>query len=170
MPLNFNFNAGALEASISNLAEKASRGASEEMRKCAIKIRNLAVAYAPHKTGTLESAIQYETIKNPMTRRNVFIVYIDLDQLNPGGHHVGDYAYIMEQQLHPFGRRSGKINFNLGDGSRAKNSSGKVGGRFLERAMKDGSADMLANANAAVSRALGKRIVNIDYTREKVEE
>lgn len=166
MALKFNFNAAALEASISNLATRAARGASEEMRKTAIKIRDLAREYAPRDTGALEDAIDYMTVKGA-NRRNVFVVYIDLDKANSNGGVVGDYAWIMEQQLHPYGRRSGKIEFNLDIGSLLKNAAmgGKVGGRFLERAMKDGSADMLANATAAVSRVLGGRLINLDYQR-----
>lgn len=167
MPMKFNFNPAALEASIQNIADMASRGASEEMRKAAIKIRNLARDYAPMDTGTLERAIDYATIKNPATRRNVFVVYIDLDKPHPSGGVVGDYAFIMEQQLHPYGRQSGKIHFDLDFGSQIKAGSGlKVGGRFLERAMKDGMGNLQGKALAAVSRVLGKRIVSIDYTPE----
>ena len=165
MPMKFNFNAAALEASIQNIADRAVRGASEEMRKTAIKIRDLAKDYAPIDTGTLERAIDYATIKDPATRRNVFVVYVDLDKVHPEGGVVGDYAFIMEQQLHPYGRQKGKIHFDLGFGSQMKAGSGlKVGGRFLERAMKDGMGNLQGRALAAASRVLGKRIVNIDYT------
>lgn len=171
MPMKFNFNPVALEASIKNLADKAARGASEEMRKTAIKIRNLARDYAPVDTGTLERAIDFMAIKDPTTRRNTFVVFVDLDKVHPDGGVVGDYAFIMEQQLHPYGRQKGKIHFDLDFGSQLKAGSGlKVGGRFLERAMKDGMGDLQGRAISAAGRALGKRIVNMDYTPDVGEK
>lgn len=134
------------------------------MRKTAVRIRDLARAYAPRDTGALEKSIDYATTKGA-NNRNVFTVYIDLDASNPDGHPVGDYAWIMEEQLHPFGRRSGKIHFDLGLGSIAKNATGKVGGKFLKRAVQDGAAQLMPDAILAVKRSLAGSSVNVGYKR-----
>jgi len=167
MPFVFNFNARHMETSIQNLAERASKSASREMRKSAIKIRDLARSYAPYETGALERAIDYSTVKSA-NRRNVFVVHVDETRLNAKGKLVGDYFRIMEKELHPFGRKSSKRYFTLGVGSRAKAAGGKkVGGRFLARAVKDGTVDMLANARAAVTRSLsGIQFIDSDYSPE----
>ena len=160
------FNPGQLEASIRNIAERASSNAARGLRRSAIKIRDLARDYAPEDTGTLENAIDYGTLTDAR-RRLSFVVYIDLDKAHPAGGSVGDYAWIMEQELHPHGRQKGKIHFDL-DKSRAKATTGKkVGGRFLSRAIKEGSKMMLENARTEVSRTLSRsRLINMDYQRD----
>lgn len=169
MSMKIRFNPTQLEASIRNIADKAAKNASAEMRKTAIRIRDLARSYAPVKSGTLEDAIDYATLKE--NRRNVFYVYIDLDVAAPGGKLVGDYAWIMEEELHPFGRQKGKRYYTLGPGSAAKAASGKkVGGRFLSRAVRDGAKDVLKDARNAVSRTLSNsRGMNVQYQREEPE-
>jgi hypothetical protein len=174
MPMNIRFNATHLEATIHNTAERAARGASEELRKTAIRIRDLAREYAPRDTGTLD----------PATRRNVFVVYIDEDMINPGStifkkdgstsgrreaHAVGSYAWIMEEQLHPHGRQTGAKRYSLGKFTSAVKAAGgkKVGGRFLSRAIKKGTERMVSDATGAVRRVLGgTRRINIDYERQ----
>ena len=169
--MRVKFNAAQLEASIQNLAERAVKGASEEMRRAAIKIRNLARDYAPVKTGLLERSIDYMTVKGS-DRRNVFVIYIDLDEVDPKGKAVGDYAWIMEEELHPFGRQKGERRYTLGKGSLAKAAGGKkVGGRFLARATREGSKDLLAKMNGAVARSLSSaRFADIRYQREQDDE
>lgn len=168
MGMKVTFNARQLEAAIENIADAAAKGASASMRKAAVKIRDLAREYAPFKTGALENAINYETVKGARNR-NVFVVYIDMDAAASKGRNVGDYAWIMEEELHPYGRQRGKIHFDLGDGSNMKilMTGKKVGGRFLSRAVKEGSQEVFANALSAVARVLRNgRLVNIDYQRE----
>lgn len=167
MPMLINFNPGQLEAQILNISDRAAKGASESMRKAAIRIRDLAKDYAPIKTQALEKAIDYATIKGA-GNRNVFIVYIDLDHPGAAGHVVGDYAMIMEQQLRPYGNR-GKALY-LGSGSQMKAASGlKVGGHFLSRAIKDGSQAVFGDALAAVRRVTGGSSVNVRFQRSPGE-
>lgn len=162
MGMKVIFNRSALEAAITNTAEVASKNASQVLRRAAIKIRDLARAYAPLDTGTLEKAIDYGTIRDSTTRRNVFVVYIDLDATNPkDGKSLGEYAAIMEQQLHPYGRRSGKLYFTLREKSEAKGP--KVGGRFLKRAIDEGSAGVVEQALLEVKRSLSGRLINMEY-------
>lgn len=165
MGMKINFNVPALEASIHNAAERAGSHAARSLRGAAVKIRDLARAYAPRDTGTLIDAIDYGTIIGS-NRRKVFVVYIDLDRAHPDGGQVGDYAWVMEQQLHPYGRRAPEQpDYH----TRAKSGPG-VGGRFLARAIKEGSKTMLENARTEVRRALsGTRLINIDYQRDTGE-
>jgi hypothetical protein len=162
------FNAAQLEASLQNLADMAAKNASETLRKTAIRIRDLAREYAPVDTGLLESNIEYAAFKDER-RRNVFVVYINLDAVNEKSHKdLGDYAWIMEEELHPFGRQKSRLYFKLGKKSALKAASGrKVGGRFLSRAIQEGTKQMVAEATAAVSRTLsGNRMVAMNYQRE----
>lgn len=163
MSMKIRFNPTQLEVSIRNLAEKASANAARGMRRAAVRIRDLARAYAPRDTGALEAAIDYSTTTDA-NRRKVFVVHIDVGALHPDGDkQVGDYAWIMEQQLHPHGRRApGAPDYH----TRAK-SGPKVGGRFLSRAVKDGTKTLLQDARAEVSRTLGgARLVNTNYQRD----
>jgi hypothetical protein len=172
MPLQVKFNPGQLEVNLEQIGERAVRGMSEKMRRTAIKIRDLARDYAPVKTGQLEKSIDYETIKK--NGRNSYVVYIDLDMLRQSGEgKVGDYAFVMEEELHPYGRaKSGKRYYRLGPGSMAKAASGKkVGGRFLSRAVKEGVKDLLSDMAAEVRRVTNSnRTIPMDYQRIEVDE
>lgn len=165
MPMKIRFNPRQLEASIQNIADRAGKNASAELRKVAIKIRDLARDYAPRKSGTLEEAIDYAAIKDG--RRNMFVVFINMDVVAPGGKMLGDYAWVMEEELHPHGRKKGKRYYTLGAGSKRKAAGGKkVGGRFMRRAVKDGTKDLLKDVTNAVGRTLGGRVTGVKYERD----
>lgn len=162
MGMTVQFDPGVLEASIRNIADRASKDAAKVMRKAAIRIRDLAHDYAPRKTGTLEKAIDYGTIKDPGTRRNVYVIYIDLDMYSASEKkQVGDYAKVMEEQLEPYGR--GKYNLGVGSAMKAILEGKKVGGKFLERAVREGTDRLVGDVTLAVSAALGSRLVNVNY-------
>lgn len=151
-------NIGELELQIMQLAERAAKGMSERMRKHAILVRDLAREYAPVKTGFLEDHIDYRTVK--MGRRNAYIVFVDIDaqreRADRNGEDIsdtlGDYAFLMEEGLRPYG--SGR--YKLGKRSRQKRAQGfKVGGKFLARAIKDGTKTLMPELVDAVKRVTG---------------
>lgn len=153
MPMNISLNARMLETRLEQLGDRAMKGMSEQMRRHAIKIRDLARAYAPVKTGLLEKSIDYAVLRE--NRRNVYVVYIDTEAARfSGDGSLGDYAMIMHQQLHPYGRQApGGRRFNLGVKSAAKAASGKkVGGRFLTRATSDANVDLMSKLVGEVRR------------------
>lgn len=154
MGMRVKFDVGAMTARIENLAQLASTNASRTMRRAAIRIRDLAISYAPVDTGALEGAIDYGV--NKEGRRNTFVVFIDLRKIGNGGKPIEDYAWIMETQLHPFGRRApGAKYFKVRAASAAKGS--KVGGRFLDRAIDEGIKDIVDDVRKEVSRTFGGR-------------
>jgi hypothetical protein len=159
-----------MELQIEQIGERAMKGMSEVMRRHAIRIRDLARDYAPIKTGLLENAIDYDMVK--VGRRNSYVVFIDLDATKTTGKEgnvtqLGDYAFLMEEGLRPLARK-GRV-FNLGTLSRAKAATGKkVGGRFLARAVADGTRDVLGDAAKEVRRATsttGTSVVGTRYQR-----
>lgn len=172
MPMSVRFNPNELEISIRNIAEVAGKNAAAAMRKTAIRIRNLARDYAPYKSGTLEDAINYAAIKDPASRRNIYVIYVDTDMMRPPSSPngsptpVGDYAWPMEKDLRPYG--AGVTFKKLGTLSKIKRDGGKkVGGRFLQRAVKDGTADLLRDATNEVRRTLsGGRLMPTAYQRD----
>lgn len=165
MGMKINFNRSMLEASLMNLAELASSNASRSLRRAAINIRDLARAYAPADTHTLENAIDYATTRGAKGR-NVFIVYVNEDMLHPNGRgkRVGDYAQIMEEQLHPFGRAApGQRYFRL---RKTSKNGAKVGGKFLARAVKEGSRRIVEDVATIVRQTLGSRLAGVAYHRD----
>lgn len=159
-----------MELQIEQIGERAVKGMSEVMRRHAIRIRDLAREYAPVKTGLLESAIDYDMVK--VGRRNSYVVFIDLDATKTTGKegHVtelGEYAFLMEDSLRPHGRKGKALN--RGTLSLAKAATGKkVGGRFLARAVVDGTRDVLGDAAKEVRRATsttGTSVVGTRYQR-----
>jgi hypothetical protein len=164
MPLRVKWNPRALEVNLEQIGERARKGMAAKMRVVAIKIRDLARDYAPVDTGLLERSIDYTTTRG-VNGRHVFTVYIDLDAPRTNGKgQLGDYADEMEKQLRPHGR-VGKPFF-LGPGSVAKAATGKkVGGRFLGRAVEEGTKELFGEMLAEVRRVTGKRTVNVQYER-----
>jgi hypothetical protein len=156
MGLKANFNPGQLEFSLRQIGERAVKGMSERMRRTVVKIRDLARDYAPHLTGDLESAIEYAQIKDG--RRNAFVVFVDLDRTHGKNKDVGDYAFLMEENLRPYGRKSIPRSYQLGALSRQKAAGGKkVGGRFLARAIKEGTDELMADLAEEVRRVTNSR-------------
>ena len=171
MSMSMRFKGGQLELNIAQLGERAVKGMSERMRKHAIRVRDLARDYSPVKTGLLERSIDYATIRS--NRRNAYVVFIDLDAVRASGDgQLGDYAFIMHDELHPHGRQRGERHYSLGAGSVAKAASGKkVGGRFLARAIKDANKNLMADLVGECRRVMGgSSSVGVQYQREENEE
>jgi hypothetical protein len=123
--------------------EKAQRGVYQQMKKEALEIQRLARLYAPIDHGNLEDAISVEEMEGErdsrgrMGRKSV-VVFVDMSQEGYEGEPIGQYAYIMHEYLAPYGK------FKLGPLSQLKNKgNGKVGGKFLERAINDVSQEMM---------------------------
>lgn len=167
MGLRVNWNPSQLEINIQQIGARAMKGMSDRMRKSALKVRDLAREYAPVKTGLLEDSINMLTTKG-QNNRNVFTVYIDLDANRRGAGRsgeLGDYAYIMEEQLKPYGR--GKYNLGWGSLLKAASSGRRVGGKFLARAMKEGTQGLINQLAAEVRRVTnGSRIAPVAYVRD----
>jgi hypothetical protein len=163
--LKIDFNPAQLEANIRQIGERAVKGMTVVMKRRIILIRDLARSYAPRDTGLLESNIEWATHKGG-DRRNIYSVYIDLDAIRRRGNgELGDYAWLMEENLKPYG--SGK--YNLGKGSLAKKiaTGKKVGGRFLRRAVQEGSQKFMDDMVIAVRRVTGdNRVVSVNYQRD----
>lgn len=145
MEMRINFRPQVLEAAIQNVGDRALANMARTMQRTAIRVRDLARAYAPRDTQLLEDSIDYMVIRDKATRRNVYVVFIDVDAERRNGKQgdLGDYAWLMEENLRPFGRGRvrGRI-LHLGKKSREKQAmqpTKPVGGRFLARAVRDGA-------------------------------
>lgn len=139
--------------------------ATEELKNCAVEVRDLARKMAPVDEGNLEKAIK---IRNQGAERNSkgqffkggqrkYVIYIDNSMPVPerDGKVVGDYAWLMHEHLTPFGP------FKLGDKSREKQASDPkvmVGGKFLERA----GEELRDHINSRLARVVFKYIEAID--------
>ena len=151
MSMKIHFDVGALEVGIRSLAEKASSNGSRALRRTAIRIRDLAIGFAPRDTGTLENAIDYGVLRDG--RRNMFVVFLDTSKTQDNGKSLSEYAWIMEGQLHPFGKVvPGAKYFKVRAKSKAKGP--KVGGKFIERAIKEGIKGMEEEVRLEISRSL----------------
>ena len=164
MPLRIDFNPQQLEANIRQIGLKAVKGMHLKAKRRALKVRDLAREYAPTRTGLLERNIEMMTTKDGT--RNSYSVYIDLDAARYSGTgELGDYAWLMEEQLQPFG--IGKYNLGMGSLLKKAATGKKVGGRFLRRAVQDGSKTFMDDMLVEVRRVTGDaRMVNMNYERD----
>jgi len=174
VPLDIKFKPDLLEAAIAQIGERAIKGMSGKMRQVAIRIRDLARDYAPERTGLLEKSIHYGSKRVNRHGRLAFFVWVDLDAAagSKGTKELGDYAFIMEEELHPHGRQRGARRYELGPKSVAKAASGKkVGGRFLARAFRDATRGLEQEMAAEVRRVLnGGRDSGVGYERVRDED
>jgi hypothetical protein len=136
--------ADELMVMLRQLGPKATDGIFEQMKVEAQSIRDLARTYAPIDHGNLEDAIKMEVLGGGRDARGRFVrkalsVFIDMDAEGYNGEPMSQYAYIMHEHLTPYGP------LNLGKRSAAKDGgSGRVGGRFLERAADEVSARIMS--------------------------
>lgn len=116
---------------------RARRAFMNKMRSKGKKIVKTAQSYAPVDKGNLEKSIQMQELFSKGA-----VVFSVGD--NESGVDVSDYALYMHEG-----------QYNLGPASLAKDGgSGKVGRKFLERAIDDEIANFDAELGAAIERAL----------------
>lgn len=169
MGLEVKFNPAFLEATLHQIGERAVKHMATQMERTAVRIRNLARSYAPVKSELLQDSIDYTKIPGRGTIRASFVVYIDVDRARRSGSGtLADYAWIMEESLHPFGR--GLVNGRYLKVSKMSAAKGpKVGGKFLARAVKqgvNGASALEVACGVAVRRGLGQgRLSGVDGTR-----
>lgn len=128
------------------IGEHAVKGVSDEIRRGAYEIRDLAREYAPVDEGNLEEALSIEINRDDINGRLQAFVYIDV------GHaarksvtgDVGGYAMRMHEGF-----------YKLGPKSRAKDGGRRrVGRKFLQRAADELSEEIMARVQAKVARYL----------------
>ena len=166
MGMKIRMNTAHIEATVLQVGVRAEKGVSDRMRKIAVRIRDLARQYAPVKTGLLERNIEYGTYKEK--GRNVYTVFIDLDAARESGVGVlGDYANVMEKTLRPFGNQGRPLYLGIGSLLKAASTGKRVGGRFLSRAVTEGSKNILGECVAEVLRVTGgTRVATMKYQPE----
>lgn len=144
----------ALKVSLSNMAERSSRGARDELEQGAIDIKELARLYAPVDTTALEQSILLGSEIHGFTEkrngRNVYTVEVKMDLPNGHGNGVvGDYADIVHEHYQIM--HSGEET----ERKRAANPGVKIGEKFLERAMEDLDDEIRRKVEAKVSQGIG---------------
>jgi hypothetical protein len=141
-----SFAAGALEARLKQIGERAVSHGADAMRKVAEEMQELAQDIAPIKTGNLEEAIEVGEERGDNNRIEVF-VYLDKTQTVRKG---VEYGSIMHKRLTPVGP------LGLGPLSAAKNESSRlpVGGAFIRRAAEALVGPLKRAVRKAVKRAL----------------
>lgn len=144
-----------LEYLIRQGGAKAQKGASEQMKREATRIRDLARKFAPIDEGNLEDAIQIEEVgggrnETGQFQRKSYNVFVDMFHPAQNDGIVGQYAYIMHEHLAPFGP------YKLGPRSRAKQAGQgeMVGGLYMDRAVAEVMRGMVGRLARAASDQL----------------
>jgi hypothetical protein len=126
--------------------ERAVKGVSDEIRKGAYEIRDLAREYAPEREGNLEAALSIEVNTADINGRLQAFVYVD--ETHPARRsrtgNVGGYAMRMHESF-----------YNLGPKSRAKDAGrGIVGRKYLERAAAELGPEIMERVTTRVRNIL----------------
>lgn len=122
----------ALLANLSQTGDRAVRGVSDEIKRGAKKIQDLAREYAPEDEGNLSESIKVEVDRSGINGRVQAFVYVDGDAAAEDGT-VGDYALAVHEGVAPYGSGG---HGRIGEKSMAKDAGrGVVGGKFMERAV-----------------------------------
>lgn len=134
-----NFNPELLAVKLNQIGARSSRQILAVMREEADNIVELAKENAPHKDGDLENAIEAVEDRGGINNRIQIAIQVDPTAIDSDGKPVSEYAVIMHEGLAPYGTGA----FHLDEGSIAKDGgSGKVGGKFMERAMRSRIGEM----------------------------
>jgi hypothetical protein len=134
-----NFNPELLALKVNRMGDVAARRILGVMREEGDTIAGLARENAPYKDGDLEEAIQVVEDRGGINNRVQVTVQVDPSAIDKEGKPVVEYARVMHEALAPYGTGA----FNLDEGSIAKDGgSGKVGGKFMERAMNTRIGEM----------------------------
>lgn len=144
---------------ISQIRERAIRGALKGMRKSANEIAQTAKDFAPVDEKRLVEAIRVRTkgggrdLLGRFVRKEVQ-VYIEGRLRRSDGTTVARYAAIMHELLAPYGAGF----YKLGKKSQAKASAGyDVGGKFLERALEEHRRGVLSKAAIEVKKEIRRK-------------
>jgi hypothetical protein len=128
-----------LALKIQRMGDTAARRILNVMREEGDKIAELARENAPIDDGDLEEAIEAVETRGGPNGRTVVSVQVDPAAVDAKGVPVIKYARVMHEALAPFGTGA----FKLGPASRQKDGgSGRVGGKFMERAMRSRIGEM----------------------------
>lgn len=145
----------SIEQAIINLTqtgERAVKGVSAVLQKGGEQIAETAKVMAPVEHGDLINAIKALPMKGDNNRKEI-VVTIDPDAVDERGVSVLYYGTIMNEALEPYGTGG----YKLGKLSKALRASGApIGGKFMERALKEHRADIIEKANT-VAKNVGSR-------------
>jgi hypothetical protein len=134
-----NFNPELLAVKLNRTGDTAARKILAVMREEGDRIVEEARANAPVDDGELEDAIEAVENRSGANGRVVVTVQIDPSAVDNKGVPVIKYARVLHEALAPYGTGA----FSLGPASRAKDGGGgKVGGKFMERAMRSRIGEM----------------------------
>lgn len=136
-----------LQSRISNVSERASRGAREGMEAAAEAIKDLAKQYAPVDEGSLEESIKVAKAEDSDFRNRIaYTVYVDENEPSPRGGVVGNYAVWIHEG-----------NYNLGKKSQEKamETGMYVGRKFLEYAVDNLHDELKATIEAKLKQGIG---------------
>lgn len=126
--------------------ERAVKGVSDEIRRGAYDIRDLAREYAPVREGNLEDALSIDVNTEDFNGRLQAFIYVDINheaRRSKTGT-VGGYVMRMHEGY-----------YNLGPKSRAKDAGrGVVGRKFLERAAAELGPDIMERVTNRIRSVL----------------
>lgn len=128
------------------VGEHAVKGVSDEIRRGAYEIRDLAREFAPVKEGDLEDALSIEVNQQDVNGRLQAYVYVDESHYSRKSKTgtVGGYAMRMHEGF-----------YKLGPKSKAKDGgTGLVGRKFLERAVEELAPEIMERVNNKIRKML----------------
>lgn len=147
MTYSSQFNLNNLRQRFFIKKEMVDTAVDQTLNAGAEEIAEKAKSNAPVDTHNLEEAIHVE--KGFSKAGNIRYTVV-CDGEGSEGRDVAEYASIMENELQPYGNG----NYNLGPLSQAKADGGNdVGGKFMERAVEQKKAEVVASVKSAVRKA-----------------
>lgn len=141
-----------LTALLTRTADTTNRNMAEVLKREAHEVARLAKEFSPVDSGALEDSWQVIELGGDRDYRGRFtkksyVIQVDPSATDPDGRPTSVYGLEMHEHLAPYG--SGM--YKLGPLSRAKNAgSGRVGGRFLERAIDEVEYGLMARMQKVV--------------------
>jgi hypothetical protein len=142
-----------VSARFQNIADNTTRGASQLMEEHAHIAARRAADYAPSDKGNLADSIEVVTKRDGVNGRNTF--YVQIDPAHTGTRTtkgVGAYAMYMHEGVYDLGEDSQLKDLSMGGSGGGIGKGGKVGRKFLQRAMSDQHKELMVDFKHLIKR------------------
>jgi hypothetical protein len=153
MGIKLSSNWKNVSARFENIADKTTRGASQIMEEHAHIAARRAADYAPSDEGNLADAIEVVNKRDGVNGRNTF--YVQIDPAHTGTRTrdgVGDYAMYMHEGVYDLGENSRLKDLSIGGSGGGIGKGGRVGRKFLQRAMNDQRKELMVDFKHLIKR------------------
>lgn len=157
MAIELSSNWYGIPTRFNNIANRTIKGASKAMEDAAYRALNRAKLYAPEDKHNLADALEVIRESNGINGRHTFSVELNFSHTGTRTKEgVGAYAMQMHEGFYNLGEESELKDLSIGGNGHGFGQGGKVGRKFLTRAMREQQKTLNVDLRHAIKKGLGQ--------------